>query len=263
MSTPQPPTRSACDPYVGALAALALGERLAPEEQEQLLAHLALCAACRRRLDSYAAVARLLPLAAPEAAPSPELRGRILAAAAGGSVPVAPAGAPAPRWRRLLRPALALALVALIALGAAQSVRVGQLEAQLAEQQARSAANGRLVIAAFGNDDAVEIALEATAAAPGASGRAFVSPGEPAAAIYARRLPPLPAGQEYQVWVEHAGGVTSAGRITVNDEGRAWRPLRPDVPLGAVVRLFVTTEPAGGSPQPTGAEVLSGAPERP
>lgn len=263
MSTPQPPTSATCDLHAGALAALTLGEHLAPEEQEQLLAHLTLCAACRRRLDHYATVARLLPLVAPEAAPGPELRGRIIAAAARGSAPVATARTPAPRWRRLLRPALALALVALVALGVVQSARVGQLEAQIAEQQARTAANGRLVIAAFGNEDAVEIALEATAAAPDASGRAFVSPGEPAAAIYARRLPPLPADQEYQVWVEHAGGVTSAGRITVNDEGRAWRPLRPEAPLGTVVRVFVTAEPAGGSPQPTGAEVLSGAPRQP
>lgn len=288
--THSPSTSSPCEAPTATLAALALGEALPPDEQERLLSHLLLCAACRRRLDGYAAVARVLPLAAPDAEPSPGLRDRILQAAARERAPLvqpappqppadraawepipaaepaspAPARVPSaprgPGWRQLLRPALGLALAALIALGIGQAVQIGRLETQLAEQQARTAANGRLIVAAFGNDDAVEVRLEPADDLPAASGRVFVSPGEPAAAIYARGLPQLPDGREYQLWIVHDGVVTSAGRFGVTPEGRAWRPLRPEESLGVVERVFVTAEPAGGSARPTGVEVLAGTP---
>ena len=97
MRTEQRLSESACDTCAVSLAALTLGEPLAPDEQTRLLAHLARCQRCRRRLDEYATVAQLLPLAVPEVAPSPELRARSLAAAGqtrAASRPLAPRGTP-------------------------------------------------------------------------------------------------------------------------------------------------------------------------
>lgn len=295
MSTEPRPERlptAVCDELAGPLAALALGAALAPDEHERLLAHLVICARCRRRLDAYAALAAVLPLAAPEAEPPPELRARIIAAAAGvrregqpghpaaqgastelrPPAPVEesaqpgrpPAPSPArqawPGWRRLALPALGLALACLIGLGIAQQAQIRALEGRIAQQQAQSAINVGLVLAAFGNDDAIEVELAASGPAPEAWGRVFISPGEPAVALYGRMLPQLPPEQTYQLWVVHDGRTISGGLFSANAEGRAWRPLRPTEPLGAIERVFVTVEPAGGSPQPTGDEYMSGAP---
>jgi anti-sigma-K factor RskA len=265
MSTEQRLPESACDTCAVSLAALTLGEPLAPDEQTRLLAHLALCQRCRRRLDEYATVAQLLPLAVPEVAPSPELRARILAAAGQtrtATRPLAPRGTPWAGWRRLVQPALGLALAALLALGLNRELAVRGLQAQISAQQAQTQTNIGIVTAAFGNDDAIEATLGPSAAAPAASGRVFISPGEPAVAVYARDLPQLPEGQIYQVWLVTPAGTISAGTFVVNPAGRGWRPLRPSEPLVSVERVFVTMEPTGGSPQPTGPEQLSGVPVR-
>jgi hypothetical protein len=257
-----------CDAVAAALAALALGAALDAEEQELALAHLALCGACRRRLDEYVAVAQQLPLAAPDAEPPPELRARILAAAARPAAgPSAPAGqrisppavAQAPQWwRRLRAPAMALALIALVMLSVGQGLWIARLQASIEQQRAQSAANGRLVIAAFGNADALEATLLPPAGAGNASARVFISPGEPAVALYARELPQLPPEQTYQLWIAHDGRTVAAGSFAASAEGRAWRALRPPETLGEIERVFVTVEPAAGSPQPSGPEVLSG-----
>jgi hypothetical protein len=229
-----------------------------------VLAHLALCGACRQRLDEYIAVAQRLPLAAPEAEPPPELRARILAAAARpAGAPGTPAGqsiappvAQAPRRR--LAPAMALALIALIMLSIGQGLWIYRLQASMGQQRAQSAANGGLVIAAFGNADALEATLLPPDGAGYASARVFISPGEPAVALYARELPQLPPEQTYQLWVAHDGRTVAAGSFAASAEGRAWRALRPPETLGGIERVFVTVEPAAGSPQPSGPEVLSG-----
>lgn len=257
-STPAP--ASPCERAAATIAALALGAELAPDEQGVLLAHLTVCAECRRRLADYSNLAQILPLAASEADPSPELRGRILAAAAQNGPVAAPVGRARPSWRALARPALGLAAAALIGFGAYQTVQVRQLEGRIAQQQATTAGNLRLITAALGNEDAVESSLAATEVAPGASGRIFISPSEPAAAVYARDLPRLPQGQEYAVWIVDGERTIPAGRFSVNDEGRGWRPLRPAAPLASIDRIFVTAEPVGAGAEPTGQEYLSGAP---
>jgi len=266
MRTEQSLPESACDTCAVSLAALTLGEPLAPDEQTRLLAHLARCERCRRRLDEYATVAQLLPLAVPEVAPSPELRARILATAGGQTRaaprPLAPRGTPWAGWRRLVQPALGLALAALLALGLNRELAVRGLQAQISAQQAQTQTNIGIVTAAFGNDDAIEASLDPRPAAPASSGRVFISPGEPAVAVYARDLPQLPEGQIYQVWLVTPAGTISAGTFAVNPAGRGWRPLRPSEPLVSVERVFVTMEPTGGSPQPTGPEQLSGTPVR-
>lgn len=259
----------ACDELAAALAVAALGGELAPAEQGRTLAALTSCERCRRRLEAYALVAQALPLAAPDAEPSPELRARIVAAAR-SSPRALPAPPPAPRrpalpaWRSA-RTALAAALALLLAFSLWQQLqlqglqaRVAQQEAQIAQQQAQTRRNVAIVLAAFGNEDAEEGALIATELAPGASGRFFLSPGEAALAIYVKQLPTPPEGSTYQLWLAGDGRVVSGGAFSVSPEGRAWRLAQPDNPPATLERVFVTLEPQGGSAQPTGPEFLSG-----
>jgi anti-sigma-K factor RskA len=89
------------------------------DEERMVEDHLAGCARCRRRMRDYEAVAGTLAYAAPHAAPPPELRDRVLG---GIGPPPVPAAAAPPRgralWPRLagvLVPAMAVALIALVA----------------------------------------------------------------------------------------------------------------------------------------------------
>src|SRR5206468_316984 len=98
-------------------------------------------------------------------------------------------------WRRLVAPALAVALVLALAWGFVQRQRVVELLAEGAEERA-------IAVAINGNDDAREFPLDRTAIAPNdAKGRVWVSPSESAVGLYAKKLPPLPADKVYQLWL--------------------------------------------------------------
>ena len=70
------------------------------------------------------------------------------------------------------------------------------------------------------------------------------------------RLPQLPAGRIYQMWVQRGGaqpvptgtlfGVTSSGSASVGVPGS----------LSGVSAVMVTQEPSGGSPAPTTAPLI-------
>ncbi|MGY6651334.1 anti-sigma factor [Amycolatopsis sp. TRM77291] len=67
--------------------------------------------------------------------------------------------------------------------------------------------------------------------------------------VLAGDLPPLAPGKTYQVWLLGASGVHSAGLLAPDGPHRT-RPLLADLP-GAIDRVGITAEPAGGSPAPT------------
>ncbi|MBE1573434.1 anti-sigma factor domain-containing protein [Amycolatopsis roodepoortensis] len=67
--------------------------------------------------------------------------------------------------------------------------------------------------------------------------------------VLAGDLPPLAPGKAYQVWLLGASGVHSAGLLAPDGPHRI-RPLLADLP-GAIDRVGITAEPAGGSPAPT------------
>ncbi|MCP9487615.1 MAG: anti-sigma factor, partial [Gaiellaceae bacterium MAG52_C11] len=75
--------------------------------------------------------------------------------------------------------------------------------------------------------------------------------------LAASRLPVLPAGSYYEVWLVRADGTRLAAgtfRPTAPD-GRARVRLAAALPLAAIVRIGVTREGAGGT-----TDVLAGAP---
>ena len=72
------------------------------------------------------------------------------------------------------------------------------------------------------------------------------------------RLPPLPKGKVYQLWVVTRSAPLSAGLLTPDGSGHVMAVA--DMPPGVEpVAVAVTIEPEGGVPSPTGAKYLLGA----
>jgi anti-sigma-K factor RskA len=238
-------------------------------------AYLAACARCRRRLDGFAATAQALPATVELVAPPTDLRDRFIKAAErrrlGLQEPAAPlrqaARTPAFAWRPILGSALGAAALAVVLLLTLQLPRASQRlqtaqatvaaqQEQVAQFQTATARNRAVAVAAFGNEDSLEGQLEPTELAPEAEGRILLSPGAPALALYARDLPVLPGGRTYQTWWVQNDQTISVDTFTPGPDGRAWRLVQPQASLAPPQRIFVTEEPAGGSPQPSDQVVL-------
>jgi anti-sigma-K factor RskA len=248
------------------IAAYALGEA---EAAAELLEHLAECPACQRALSAYVQVARMLPYDAPDVAPPPGLRARILTAveesapAAAATVPVSPpqprgdAQAAAPARRRLwqlpsFRPAYGLALAALVALLVWNIALQRQLGAQAAQLTA-SRANWQTMIVLL-NDSAVRWYA---VAGERAAGHFWAAPQGQVGCLVAQGLPAVEDDQVYQVWLVHDGEHVSGGVFEAR-EGNGWVLIRSDEPLSKYEFVGVTIEPRGGSAAPTSAPVLQG-----
>ncbi len=71
-------------------------------------------------------------------------------------------------------------------------------------------------------------------------------------------LPPLPDDLVYQIWLIKGGVRTSVGTFTVDASGYGQTVIQLVVPVGEFDAIGITVEPAGGSRDPTGDQVLVG-----
>ncbi len=154
-----------------------------------------------------------------------------------------------PSWRvrtgRTLWNLLALAAVVAVLIICAN---------QLYLQRQLTATQEQLAIAAAANR---RILLHDTTAASAMSGTLFLA--NQRALLMLSPLQPLPDGQVYQLWLtasdsrQVSADLLTASTITAQQ-------LLFDLPLDAatITRAGFSIEPAGGSPQPTGAMVLDG-----
>jgi len=231
-------------------APYALGA-LSRDEQADFEAHLATCATCRAEVQALRDVAGLLVHAAPDAAPPPELRERILREARRRR-PLGPRRLPVAPW-------LAAAACLVLALGAGY----GYLRERAARDQAsRALAAARDTLAA--RDSLVATLLSpdvgtAALAGPGRppSARLFWSPSRRRVVIAVFDLPPAPAGRTYQLWAIAQGKPVSLGIFNTAPDGRLTAAMVVPPNLSFEVTA-VTEEPAGGSPQPTQQPFLTG-----
>ena len=221
------------------LAAYALGA-LETEEGQQVIRHLDRCASCRLELDAYEMVVAHLPEALPQAAPPPQLKRRLfrrirreeaaLNEPEGSGLP--------PRFA-----SLALLLLLVVALG------IGVL------------------FLADGPDfrpdgilDSFEIVrLTATENSPGATGVMMISHDAEYGTLIVQEIPSLPPGEQCQLWLARGDTVYSGGTFSLED-GYGSQTIEPEQPLTSYTSFFVTSEPTGGSPQPTGPLLLTSAP---
>lgn len=268
--------REACGLYV-------LGA-LDPAEYARLVAHLQTCDECASTVDSLRQVAASLPFAVPQVAPSPELRARILSAAAGARTPRITAHASTPtlapvKETRRRRGALAVgwlaaaaATVIAVALWSQLSslrTRLGDADARLVEVSRRlddserrlqestsetSAVRRRLAVLTA--SDAIELRLVGQPPARQASARAFVSATR-GLLFAASNLPALPAGRTYQIWYLTRGAPISAGLMQPDAQGNATEAFVVPADVTTPAGMAVSLEPDGGVPAPTGAIFLA------
>jgi len=264
------------------LAAEALGALHGPE-REALLAHLAGCEECARELAEMRATAGELAFAVPvvalDAERSARVRARLVARAAADArpqegAPVTPVTplrqgpAPVSRAARSAGWWAAAAAVALLlgagAYAASLSRRVDALRGRLAAAQTeREALRGELLrrdgtlaeLAAPG----VRVIDVASPEQRAPSGRMFWNPRNGTWTFFARGLPAVREGREYQLWLVTPTGPLSAGTFRPGPGGSAQVVARYDLPPGSLRAIAVTEEPAGGLPAPTGEVVVSGA----
>ena len=214
------------------VAAYALGS-LDAAEADAFRRHLETCSVCRDELVAFQEVVNALPMSAPPYPAPAGLRRRVLRAVADEPRSSAdPQRAAAPRrgarWR-LPRPALAIG--AALAVAVAVVIGVG----------VNSSSGGTRVIQA-------QVTGQGSAQLRVAGGR-----GQ----LVVRDFSPPPAGQIYEVWVQHGKSAPSptSALFSVTAAGDADVEVPAD--LHGVDLVMVTPEPAGGTKVPTHPAVIS------
>jgi anti-sigma factor RsiW len=209
---------------------------LPDDEKREYEAHLEQCPACRAEADELAYAAEALPVSPPPMKPSPALKARIMAEVEREAALLASAGEPRHepvkerrrfRWR-LPMPAVALACSALLA----------------------GLVGGALV---FGGGGGKTVQFASTL--PQASAELEMT--DDGATIVAKRLPPVPDGRTYMVWLKRPGRAPepTSALFTPRRDGSATASVTGD--MDGVEAVLVNTEPLGGSTTPTSDVLLT------
>jgi len=267
--------------YQESLALHAL-EALDAAEARSLEAHLASCAECRAALSEWRDATGLLAHASTPAAPSDELRARILAAARTETrapqtesptrvlpMPIAPRRSNL--WPNLLKIAAAIAIVGLL-IGMIvfwrRDVRMQRDIARLTRERNRTAdqlarerearAKERDAIAMLNSRDTKKMELAGTQTAQNARGTFVFDPKTGHGMLMTEGLPATPTDKAYEVWFIPKGHTPMPGKMfTVDSSGRAM--VSGEIPLEARASavIAITLEPKKGSAAPTSAIYLS------
>jgi hypothetical protein len=228
----RPRTGHGHEQFADDLAAYAL-DALAEPDATRLERHLEDCAACQAELRWLRGAVDVLPESVEQLEPPSRLRRRILKEVrSDGQEPAAPRATAQrePSWRGLIRrPATALAAVLLVLAG----IVAGYLVRGGGEPQST-------------------IALRPTAAAPGA--QATLERVDESASIDVRRMPALPRGKVYEVWVQHGTQLKPSSIFVLRRDGSGEAAIAES--LNDADHVLVTREPHGGSRQPTSPVLL-------
>jgi len=239
------------------------------EEKQTLEAHLHACPACQQQLAAVRQRTALMGLAAPPAAPGPQVKAALMdkvraekraPAGQSGSSQAAPPKTRKKRWglRFSFGFGLAAALLAFATYELAKQdldrgKQLQQLQAQLSEDAAALQAMGQVA----GAPDSAEITLLQQAGGPPGQAHVLYN-ARMGLGVYSGQIAPAPSGKSYQLWlVPSSGAPVSAGLVDANQQnGAVVVRLAPGLEPKA---FAVTLEPYGGRPQPTGPMVLVGA----
>ncbi|MGI8925804.1 MAG: anti-sigma factor domain-containing protein [Tepidiformaceae bacterium] len=244
MTTPVP--APACD-EVAALLAIEALEGPDGGSSRLVAEHCSACAQCAALRDGYGDVAAMLVFGLPETPAAPEVRERLrlrLAVSKRRQL-----RRRLPGWPRTA--ALAAGFAFAFALGAAGATLLGGGDG---DGDAADAEGEPFLASAT---EAQRWELRAQPAANGASGELFIDPASAGAVAYFRDLPALPQGMVYQFWFVRADGSSVNGHLFRPDARSEAVHLvalpEPFVRLGGV---WLTMEPEGGSPRPTGPNLF-------
>jgi anti-sigma-K factor RskA len=219
-------------PYEDELAAYLL-DALTDEERQAFQAHLQSCEMCQARERWLRTSVEVLPASVEQLEPPPELRERLLDTVRGEAH--APVAARRTSWRerfaaRALRPAVGFAALLIVA----------------------GAIAGYAIRGGGGGSSTTTVTAQAAAAEPSARGT-IVRSGDRAIV----RVSGLPqrTGRVYEVWLLKDGKPVPSALFQVRRDGSG----SAGIPAGVegATQIMVTSEPAGGSDQPTTKPVLS------
>lgn len=243
-------------------AAYALGA-LSPEEARRFETYLADSPEARREVVEYRDVMALLALAGPEAAPSPDLRQRVLSRVRGhparpGSEAASSSASSSARRLPAGWGALAAALVAVagLGLGYVQLRDARDLRAELDRTQQRLSETSKLLSEREATLDAISgpgvRMFQLTASGnPDPAIQLFWDRERHSAVIRGFKLEPIPQGSAYQLWFIKDGAPVPSVTFKPGSDGRVSLVRIPVPAEGEVSAAAVTVEPESGSAQPT------------
>lgn len=227
-----------------ALPAYAVGS-LDADEIQRVEEHLSSCWICRGESDSLQTAADQLAFAAPLTAPSPELKERLMQRVQ-ATHPKQRFLAQAPKrlWLERLLPAWGVASLCLLVVLAGSNLllwqRLNQMEVGRTSEGMRA------------------VPLTAPVTGSTATGFVLISADGEDGALVVDGLPTLEAGKEYQLWLIRDGKRTSGAVFSTDENSYGGTRIRAPLSLLEYSAVGITIEPEGGSPQPTGTQVLGG-----
>lgn len=229
----------------------------------RVASHLDQCAACQDALDDVLLIGALLTPASPRPAVRADLLWRIphgTTTSLADSLAPGPTPDPRPvtplptpihhprRWSPS-RLGLVAAVLALVVGLAGWNLR---LQRDLDRREPEN-------IASIVGAGAVIHPLRDAEATTGSTGMLYSDPASETALLVASDLPPLPAGEEFQVWLFTADDQRErSGRFIVDAGGDAVVTFTAERPFADYVAIGVTAEPPG-SEEPTSPIVVSGS----
>jgi anti-sigma-K factor RskA len=224
--------------HAAALIPSAAVAALAEADREDLDQHLTVCAVCRVLAAESNDVIALMNLALEPSQPSVHLRRRLLAQV----FAEATLGHQRPWWRRATKPHFATKHLAATVLAVGVAVLVV----------------ARIVIPARAVTP-TEVAVTGTTADPSASGTLIESGSSADDVLTVDGLAPPPGTNTvYEVWLINSdGALKAAAFLSRIPDANAWTAVITGGTAG-YRSIAATVEPAGGSPQPSGVEVVSG-----
>jgi anti-sigma-K factor RskA len=222
------------------------------------------CTVCQAEVNESQAAASMLAFTAPSVAPSPAVRGRLMEQArsaarrgeARSSMPFLRRS-----WTELIAVAAALGAIAIAFAAIRVSSELRQLNNELSSRIAQlevQLVRARTYITTMTSPDVRVVNLAGQGSNVQASGRIFVDTKQKRWFLYAKDLPAVPADKTYELWFVPKTGNPVRAAVFNTENGSS--QIEVSVPEGLDLRAAaVTTEPAGGTDQPTGAFALLGA----
>ncbi len=229
--------------------AYALDALEAGAERDRFARHMSRCQSCASEVRGFREVATALAFAA-TAEPPPELRDRVLAAAARTrQLPPEVRTHARPRRTRSWVPWLSgvvatASIVVAVLFGFAQAHTQQQLNQAQAENKAIS-----LLLSS------PQVTLLSRSTTKGGVATVVLAAARHQLVVVTNGLPALPAGKVYQLWLIGKTKIVSAGLLPAATSGRTAPVLASGVVKGDTLGL--TVEPAPGSAQPTTKPILA------
>lgn len=238
-------------PYRENLAAYALGT-LDEDETRMLEEHLENCTQCQAELADYMTVSKGLLAALPPQEPHPRLRKKL-----GARLPDNKKTSYTGSFWSLPRisfgqVAIAAVLVFLLGFNLYSVLQMSRFQRQQAELLQRMDAE-QSAIAMLAYPGTQKISFN-----EGVAGSLLLNPETNTAVLLTWELPELSGDETYQIWLIDAQGNRTSGGLFTNSPDQEYTSIQVIVssPLIDFVGLGVTVEPWGGSPGPTGPNVL-------